>query len=69
MEATAQDEIDRLFLEIDRNDDFSNIGGNTAEVTMGDAGWKGRTLDIQDHLILPIGCFWESRPQTPKLPR
>ncbi len=23
---------------------------------MGDAGWKGRTPDIQDHVILPVGC-------------
>jgi enolase len=29
------------------------IGGGA---TMGDAGWKGRTPDIQDHVILPIGC-------------
>jgi len=29
------------------------IGGGA---TMGDAGWKGRTPDIQDHIILPIGC-------------
>ena len=97
MDARAGD-IDRLFLEIDGNDDFSNIGGNTAEATsmavakaaaasldvplyrylhkgdgpigvphqmpniigggatMGDAGWKGRTPDIQDHVILPGGC-------------
>ncbi len=29
------------------------IGGGA---TLGDAGWKGRTPDIQDHIILPIGC-------------
>jgi enolase len=29
------------------------IGGGA---TMGDAGWKGRTPDIQDHVILPKGC-------------
>ncbi|NND44380.1 MAG: hypothetical protein HKN58_03585 [Xanthomonadales bacterium] len=29
------------------------IGGGA---TMGDSGWKGRTPDIQDHIILPIGC-------------
>ena len=29
------------------------IGGGA---TMGDEGWKGRTPDIQDHIILPIGC-------------
>lgn len=29
------------------------IGGGA---TMGDAGWKGRTPDIQDHIILPVGC-------------
>jgi len=34
------------------------IGGGA---TMGDAGWKGRTPDIQDHIILPVGCgsFYE----------
>jgi enolase len=29
------------------------IGGGA---TMGDSGWKGRTPDIQDHIILPVGC-------------
>ncbi len=29
------------------------IGGGA---TMGDEGWKGRTPDIQDHIVLPIGC-------------
>ena len=29
------------------------IGGGA---TMGDKGWKGRTPDIQDHVILPVGC-------------
>ena len=29
------------------------IGGGA---TMGDKGWKGRTPDIQDHIILPVGC-------------
>ena len=29
------------------------IGGGA---TMGDTGWKGRTPDIQDHIILPVGC-------------
>ena len=29
------------------------IGGGA---TMGDEGWKGRTPDIQDHIILPVGC-------------
>ena len=29
------------------------IGGGA---TMGNAGWKGRTPDIQDHVILPVGC-------------
>ncbi len=97
MQAEAQEEIDRLFLEIDGTNRFENIGGNTAEATsmavakaaaaslgtplyeyaairgapsmphqtpniigggatMGDAGWKGRTPDIQDHIILPVGC-------------
>lgn len=34
------------------------IGGGA---TMGDTGWKGRTADIQDHIILPVGCasFYE----------
>ena len=31
-----------------------NIVGGGA--TMGDTGWKGRYPDIQDHLILPVGC-------------
>ncbi len=30
------------------------IGGGA---TMGDKGWKGRTPDIQDHVILPVGCM------------
>ena len=29
------------------------IGGGA---TMGNAGWKGRSPDIQDHVILPVGC-------------
>ena len=29
------------------------IGGGA---TMGDEGWKGRTPDIQDHIILPLAC-------------
>ena len=29
------------------------IGGGA---TMGDSGWKGRTPDIQDHIIVPLGC-------------
>jgi enolase len=29
------------------------IGGGA---TLGDEGWKGRTPDIQDHIILPTGC-------------
>jgi enolase len=29
------------------------IGGGA---TMGDTGWKGRCPDIQDHIIVPIGC-------------
>ena len=29
------------------------IGGGA---TMGDEDWKGRTPDIQDHIILPLGC-------------
>ncbi|MDX1459664.1 MAG: hypothetical protein R3348_01240 [Xanthomonadales bacterium] len=29
------------------------IGGGA---TMGDSGWKGRTPDIQDHIVLPVGC-------------
>ena len=29
------------------------IGGGAS---MGDDGWKGRTPDIQDHVILPVGC-------------
>lgn len=29
------------------------IGGGA---TMGDQGWKGRAPDIQDHVILPVGC-------------
>ena len=29
------------------------IGGGA---TMGDTGWRGRTPDLQDHVILPIGC-------------
>lgn len=34
------------------------IGGGA---TMGNEGWKGRTPDIQDHIILPVGCksFYE----------
>ncbi|MFT5139225.1 MAG: enolase [Lysobacterales bacterium] len=34
------------------------IGGGA---TMGDEAWKGRTPDIQDHIILPVGCtsFWQ----------
>ena len=33
MDAAAQEEIDQLFLKIDGSDDFSKIGGNTAEAT------------------------------------
>ncbi len=29
------------------------IGGGA---TMGNEGWKGRTPDIQDHVVLPVGC-------------
>lgn len=29
------------------------IGGGA---TMGDTGWKGRYPDIQDHIIVPVGC-------------
>ena len=29
------------------------IGGGA---TMGDEGWKGRTPDIQDHIVLPVGA-------------
>lgn len=29
------------------------IGGGA---TMGDAGWKGRYPDIQDHIVVPVGC-------------
>lgn len=29
------------------------IGGGA---TMGDAGWRGRTPDLQDHVVLPMGC-------------
>ncbi len=34
------------------------IGGGA---TMADSGWKGRTPDIQDHVVLPVGCgsAWE----------
>ncbi len=96
MDASAQERIDDLLLEIDGTPSFANIGGNTAEATsmaiakaaaaslgvplyryiggsgalgvphqmpniigggatMGDAAWKGRTPDLQDHLILPVG--------------
>ncbi len=97
MDSANIEEIDHILQEIDGSDSFSNIGGNTAEVTsmavikaaaasnntplyryaaigndagvphfmpniigggatMGDEGWKGRTPDIQDHIILPVGC-------------
>lgn len=29
------------------------IGGGA---TMGDTGWKGRYPDIQDHIVVPVGC-------------
>lgn len=29
------------------------IGGGA---TMGDSGWKGRYPDIQDHIVVPVGC-------------
>ena len=32
------------------------IGGGA---TMGDEGWRGRTPDMQDHLIVPVGCETE----------
>ena len=32
------------------------IGGGA---TMGDEGWRGRTPDMQDHLVVPVGCETE----------